>query len=470
MAIASSGIISGLDVANLVKASMVYERLPLERLEKQLSTTESKISAMGQIKSAISSLQEAAKAISNSGDLYSYKASLSNANVATATASGKAAAGSYKIEVDQLATSHKLASAGGLDVSAGGSLTIELGKVKSGSFVAKDGTTDGSSAISVEIKAGASLSDVAKAINDSGAGVSATVVNGTDGAQLVLTSKETGENNRIKLLGLGLDFDPGDPAANANMTQPMEQDEEGALNAKVKIDGITLANTTSNTIKDALTGVDLTLKAAGNTQLTVSSDSADLETKLKTFVDAYNKARNTMKDLSSYDAAEKSAAVLNGDSAVTSAMNQLRGLLSTVPGELLSAGPEGVSKAYQSLANLGVETSGAGVLSLDTSKLKSAMETDFTSVAKAVAAYGSEFDKLTTQMNKSDGLIANRLDGLNSTTSRLKDNISTEERRVALVQARYEKQYANLETLLSSLTTTSNYLTQQLESLKKLSG
>jgi flagellar hook-associated protein 2 len=464
MAIASSGIISGLDVANLVKASMVYERLPLERLEKRLSTTESQISAMGKIKSAISSLQEAAKAISNSGDLYSYKASLSNADVATVTTSSKAAAGSYKIEVDQLATSHKLASTGAINVPAGGGkLTIGLG----------------SSAVTVDIAAGASLSDVAKAINNSDAGVSATVINkdngdGTSSPQLLLTGKETGEANQITLSSdIGLAFDPTDSSNNQNMQQIIGGAAQDAI---VKIDGILLANTTSNTIKDALTGVDLTLKATTkdltpkSTQLTISSDSADLETKLKTFVDAYNKARNTMKDLSSYDAAEKSAAVLNGDSAVTSAMSQLRGLLSTVPGELLSTGPEGVSKAYQSLANFGIETSAAGVLSVNTSKLKSAMEADSTSVTKAIAAYGSAFDKLTTQMNKSDGLIANRLDGLNSTTSRLKDNISAEERRVALVQARYEKQYANLETLLSSLTTTSNYLTQQLASLSKLSS
>jgi flagellar hook-associated protein 2 len=98
------------------------------------------------------------------------------------------------------------------------------------------------------------------------------------------------------------------------------------------------------------------------------------------------------------------------------------------------------------------------------------MEADFASVTKSIAAYGSAFDKLTTAMNGSDGLIANRIDGLNSTTRRLEDSIGVEERRVALAQTRYEKQYANLETLLSSLTTTSNYLTQQLASLNRLSS
>jgi flagellar hook-associated protein 2 len=463
MAIASSGIISGLDVSSLIKASMTYERLPLERLQRQRSTTESKISAMGQVKSAIASLQEAAKAISNSSDLYSYKASLSNADAATVTTSGKATAGSYSVDIKQLATNHKLTSEAGIDVSGGGMLKIEIGSAAGGSFVAKSG----SSPVEVSIKAGASLSDVAKAINDADAGASATVVNGKDGAQLVLTSKETGETNQIRITSSDLDvleFDPANPAnpgSNSKMTQVAAQ------NAIVEIDGIELANTTSNTITDAVTGIDLTLKATTETgkpiQLTVSNDTADFETKLKTFVDAYNKARDTMKNLSSYDAANKTSAVLNGEGAVSSAMSGLRDLLSRVP--------DGLDKNDSSsfLANLGVETSSAGVLSVNTDKLQSAMKTDFASVTKSIAAYGSSFDKLTTQMNGSDGLITNRLDGLNSTTSRLNDGISTQERRLEIVQARYEKQYTDLESLLSSLTARSDYLTRQLASLGNMS-
>ncbi|MDR2452407.1 MAG: flagellar filament capping protein FliD [Candidatus Accumulibacter sp.] len=438
MAIASSGIISGLDVSSLIKASMVYERLPLERLQKQLSTTESKISAMGQIKSAIGSLQEAAKAISNSEDLYSYKASLSNTDVATVSTSGKATAGSYQVEVGQLATSHKLISAAGISVSEAETLTVQVG---------------GGAAKDVSIKANASLSDVAKAINDADAGVSATVVN----RQLVLTGKETGAANQISITSTkassGLN--------SSSMTGTAAQD------AELTIDGIAIQSA-SNTITDAVTGVDLTLKAeteAGKPiQLTISNDPADFESKLKTFVDAYNKARDTMKNLSSYDATNKSAAALNGDGAVSSALDQLRGLLSKVPEGLDQNDPSSF------LANLGVETSSAGVLSVNTSRFQSAMDTDFASVAKSIAAYGSAFDALTTQMNASDGLIANRLDGLNATTSRLNDGISAQERRLEIVQARYEKQYVDLETLLSSLTTTSNYLTQQLASLSKLSS
>jgi flagellar hook-associated protein 2 len=71
-------------------------------------------------------------------------------------------------------------------------------------------------------------------------------------------------------------------------------------------------------------------------------------------------------------------------------------------------------------------------------------------------------------MNDTDGLISSKLDGLNSTKSRLNDTISTQEKRVAIMQTRYEKQFANLETLMASMTGTSSYLTSQLSSLASL--
>ncbi|GHU37872.1 flagellar hook-associated protein 2 [Betaproteobacteria bacterium] len=442
MAIQASGIISGLDVANLVKASMAYERQPLERAQKQLSATDSKISSLGQVKSAIASLQEAAKGLSDSSKLYSFKGSLSNADFASVTTSDQAVAGTYKINVTKLASSHKLATTGDIDTSAGGSLKIEINGKES----------------AINIAANASLADIAKSINSSDAAVSATVVNGQNGQQLVLTSNESGTANTIKLTSSnisGLNFDPAQPTANSSMSQIA-----AAQNAEVSIDDITLASTSSNTITDAVTGVTLTLKSTGESQLTVSNDSADFEAKVKTFVDAYNKVRSTVAGLSGYDPKGKNTGIFNGDSALRGVTDQLRGLLSTVPAD--------ASGAFPALANLGIESSATGVLSINSTKLKSAMETDFASVVKTVSAYGSAYNALTTQMNGTDGLISSKLDGLNSTKSRLNDSIGALEKRVVIMQARYEKQFVNLETMLASMTGTSNSLTSQLSSLANL--
>ena len=458
MAISSSGIISGLDVDSIVSGLMVMEKLPLQRLQTQLSTTESKISAMGQIKSAIAALQEAAEDISDIEDLYSYKGTVADTDVASATTTSEAVAGTYSIEVEQLATNHKLISSATADPSGGGTLTIEIGSTASGSFVAKSGT----SPVAITIDSGASLSDVAEAINDSDAGVSATIINGTSGPQLVLTSEETGEINQIKITSTisGLGFDPDAPSTSGNLTQATE-----AKNAILKIDGITIADTTSNTVTNAITGVTLTLTGTNDndpTQLVISNDTSEVETKLQAFVDAYNSARSTMKTLSQYDSSGEDTGILNGDSTVSSAENQLRSLLSTIP--------SGASSSYQYLSDLGIESSSDGTLTLDTDKLESVIKTDFASVAKTISAYGASYSALTTAMNDSEGLITVRIDGLNSTSDNLEDRIEEQERLLELIQARYETQFTNLETLLASLNTTSSYLETQLASLSSSSS
>ena len=457
MTISSTGIVSGLDVTSIISGLMALERLPLERLETKLSTVESQISAMGQIKSAISSLQEAADDISDTSDLYTYKGTVADTDIASAVTTSDAVAGTYSIEVEQLATNHKLVSSTSVDTSAGGTLSIEIGSTATGSFVAKDGT----SAVSVTIDANASLSEVAKAINDSDAGVTATVINGEDGAQLVVTSEETGEINQIKITSTisGLGFDPDDLSASGNLTQSVE-----AKNAILKIDGITIADTTSNTVTDAISGVTLTLTGTNDgdpTKLVISNDTSAVETKLQAFVDAYNTARDTMEELSQFDVEGEDTGILNGDNTVSTAMNQLRSLLSTVA--------SGASSEYQYLSQIGVVSSSDGTLSLDTDTLESAMTTDFASVAKTIAAYGTAFSTLTTDMNDSDGLITSRIDGLNTTSTNLEDNIDKQEGLLELIQARYEAQFTALETLLASLKTTESYLTTQLASLNSSS-
>ncbi len=455
MAISSSGIISGLQVDDLITGLMAIEKKPLERVQAQQTTVSNKISALGQIKSAIASLQEAAKGLSASTSLYAYKSTVANASIASAATTSSAVSGSYSLEVEQLATSHKLMSSAGLDPSAGGTLTIQLGSTAGGSFAAKENT----SPITVSIEAGSSLADVAKAINGADAGVTATVINGKDGPQLVVTSKESGENNQIKIESTigGLGFDPTNPAAGGNMSQAV-----AAQNAILKIDGITIANTTSNTVKDAIPGVTLTLTKTNvgePTELLISDDPSNVETKLKAFVDAYNSARDTMKKLSAYNASGTSG-VLNGDSTVSSALNQLRGALSSVPA--------GVSDAFKNLSDFGVQTDSAGKLTLDSTKLQSALQTNFSAVTKSIAAYGASFETLTGKINGSDGVIESRLEGLNSTSNNLKDRAEAMNRMLTLVEARYRKQFVGLETLLGQMQTTSSYLTQQLSALSNL--
>ena len=457
MAISSAiGLASGLNIEGLITGLVAIEKLPQQRLQARQTAIGNQISALGQIKSAIDTLQQAAKNISTRDALAVYKGVLTNTDVATvATASG-AVPGTYSIEVSQLATNHKLVTTPGVNPASGGTLTIEVGSTASGSFVSKGGT----SPINVTITAGASLTDVARAINEADGDVTATVINGENGPQLVVTSKETGETSQMKITSTisGLGFDPEDPSAAGGMTQAI-----AAQNAILKIDGITIANTTSNTVTDAIEGITLTLTKTNTgqpTQLVISNDTSNIETQLQAFVDAYNSARDTMKKLSQYDASGNNTGILNGDMAVNSALNQLRSVLSTVP--------TGVSDAYKTLADIGIQSDGTGALKLDTAKLQSAIGADLSSVVKTAAAYGTAFNAITAEMNNSDGVIAVRIDSLNSTSNSLKDRVESMGRMIALVEARYRKQFTALETLLGTMQTQSAYLSQQLASLNNL--
>ncbi|MCA0188939.1 MAG: flagellar hook-associated protein, partial [Proteobacteria bacterium] len=113
--LSSAGIGSGLNVESIVTGLMSIERQPLSKLQSQQSSYQSKISALGTIKSNLSSLQAAAKALtpaigqSATASFSAYKASLADSSIGTASTTSSAVAGSYSVEVTALATNQRLA-------------------------------------------------------------------------------------------------------------------------------------------------------------------------------------------------------------------------------------------------------------------------------------------------------------------------------------------------------------------------
>lgn len=100
-----------------------------------------------------------------------------------------AAAGNYALSVEQLAQAHKLSSAG---ISPGTTFDVGVLAIKTG---------NGSTAL---IKpAGNTLSGVRDAINAAGAGVNASIVSDGKQEHLVLTAKESGAQNAIRVSGTG---------------------------------------------------------------------------------------------------------------------------------------------------------------------------------------------------------------------------------------------------------------------------
>jgi flagellar hook-associated protein 2 len=453
--IQASGVGSGLDinslVSQLVSAENASRSAPILRREAAATT---KISALGTLKGALGAFKGALTPLRNLDVFSARKATSADTERFTATASSAAAAGSYDVEVLNLASAHRLASnpyLDGADAAIGyGSLAITVGDDSFDVEIPQDANT---------------LEDIRDAINNASdnSGVQATLLNGTEGTRLILTSRKTGAEHAIKIVASGGDGGLAalnyDPAGAMNLIQKDE-----AKDALVNISGFPVSSST-NTISDAVEGVTINLLKAEvgvETTLNISFDTASVTTRIQTFVTEYNNMQAALAKLGSYDAASKTAGPLLGDSLLRSIEQDMRrGLTNPVIG---------LTGDYSVLASVGITTTATGALELDTAKLQKALDSDPDAVAQL---FGSENGVAARLFAQVDARLASSsdLESRNTSLKRDLDQIADDKEALALrmeqVEARYRKQFTALDSLLSQLQTTSSYLAQQLASVPK---
>jgi len=460
MTISAAGIGSGLDINGLVSQLMMAESKPLDLLKAQEKQFNTKLSAYGTLKSAISTFQTAMRTLTGSNGLSAQTVTSSNAGVLSATANGTAAAGFFTIEVTQLAQRQKLTSAGVADATASlgsGSLNI---KVRANAEVVVTPTDY-------------SLQGIRDAINESDAGITATIINdGTaNGNHLVITSKDSGAANTVKITATDaslsqFDYDPASPVLYDANTPPAGMSQlQAAQDANLTVDGIPITKP-SNTITDAIQGVSLNLtQVSGGTPvtITVGQDTETVKTSIDNFVKAFNDLKQTISNMTAYDPTTKTGGPLVGDAGARSVLNQIRGVLT---GSVADAG------SLSLLSDIGVSFQKDGTLSLDNSKLQKAIDGNFPDVAKLFTStngFATQLNSLTGDMLATDGLITSRTDGLNNSIQNLKKREDNMQARLDSIEERYRAQFIALDQALSSMQNTSAYLTQQLSALAKLS-
>jgi flagellar hook-associated protein 2 len=79
--------------------------------------------------------------------------------------------------------------------------------------------------------------------------------------------------------------------------------------------------------------------------------------------------------------------------------------------------------------------------------------------------YAAQLDNIITKLLSDDGLLKARTDGMQSSITRLDKQTGALNVRLTAVEARYRAQFNKLDSLLSSMSSTSSFLTQQLASL-----
>jgi flagellar hook-associated protein 2 len=460
--ISSAGVGSGINVESLVSSLMSVEKQPLTKLQSRQSSYESKISALGTLKSALSTLQTAAKALTPAtgstatASLSAYKATLADSTIATATTTSSAVAGSYSLEVTALATSQRYALG---KTFAAGDTALDFGTDSSRTLT----FTKGSTTTTVTLESSQNtLAAVRDAINKAEPGVSASIVTDTSGKQnLLLTATSGGTANAVTIGGTATFIDaaaPGSPiAASSAFNQTL-----AASDAAVKIQGVSIA-TSGNSITNAIDGVNLELTKTGTTTLSVTRDNTDLKSKLDTFINAYNSLNTSLKNLGAYNASTKTAAVLNGDSTLRSIQSQVRNTIGSVPASLSGA-------TYKTLSDIGIAFQTDGSLKIDSAKFDKAASANFSATAAVIGAFGSTMKTTTTNLLASNGVIASRTDGLNSSIKSMGNQIDAFETRLTMIEKTYRAKFTALDTSMTSMTTTSSYLSQQLSLLSSMAS
>ena len=433
---ATSPIGSGLDIPSLVSQLVASARAPTEkRITGAGAAATAKLSAVGQIKSAMTALQTALKSVADKAGTPAYKATTAAEAGFAATATSKAVAGSYTVEVVRLATAQKLASGAFADEAVVGAGTLTIGHGQDAS-------------VSVQIEADATLDEVAAAINRAagGKGVVASVVVSGQGRHLVLTAAGTGAGNALSLSASG----DGPQALVAGMSEQV-----AAQDALVRVDGFE-RSAGSNSIGDIVPGVvlNLTKAAEGTTHtLTVASDSAPLKTSLTAFASAYNAAVGALRSASSYDSTTRTASALTGDSLVRSLQQQLR---------------DHVSANVAQLKALGIALDRDGTMSFDPAALDDTLAADPGAAAAMFGKdgrYGAAMKRLLdSHLDSTDGTLAQRTDSLNKQIEDLEGQLDDLDLRMRRLSDMYTAQFTAMETMIAQLQSSTSSLSSLLAS------
>ena len=387
--ISSVGIGSGVLTSELIDNLASAERAPTEaRLNQQEEGITAQLSLFGKIQSAITDLRLPSRTLADPSLFESKSISSGNSAFSGVISSSSAKAGTYNLEVTDLAKAQTLTS---------------------GVFTDKDTTTLGEGSLAITVNGVTSnitiddtnntLEGVAAAINDSASSsVTASVLNTGSGFKLVLNSNETGLENAISIAVT----DTGDGDATDEFGLSRLSYTAGALqltesqpaeDAQLIFNGVPITRT-SNTVDDLISGVSLTLNGTNSgspSSLIIKNDTTAVVDKVKEFIEKFNAIQTLINDNSKFDSTGASEnGILLGDSTTRTIMTQVRRVLGT-PVE----GLEGAS--VRSLAEIGITTDfQTGLMALDENILSAKLKESPSDVSALFSDQGRTTDAQVT--------------------------------------------------------------------------
>ncbi len=469
--ISSAGVGSGIDLDSLLQQVVSAEREPVkQRLDLEEAEVEAEISAMGNLKQTVAAFQDALQDLKNPGFFSSRSAASSDSSLFTATAGTTADLSNYTIEVFEQAGANKIVSDTDFSspTATAGSGTLTISQADGGSF-------------DVAVAADDSIADIRDAINSASGnpGVSASLITVDAGAgdgstvtKFVLTSNSTGADGQIDISvsdddgnntdGSGLSrffYDGANPLDGGNQFSQID----AAQDARIAVDGFT-AYSSTNTFDNVIDDVSITVVDEADDPLnppsgtlSVSADKSQVTAAVETFVATYNELTTVFNKLTNYDEATGTAGLLSGDAVVNGLESSLRRIMNDTV--------DGASEGFNALAFIGVATNRDGSISLDSGRLSEVVNQDFDQLAELFSGDDGIATNLDARVENAlsfGGTFDNRTERLENSLRDISEQRQDLALRIDKIRARYQSQFAALDSLVSQLNSTGDFLQQQL--------
>lgn len=438
--ISLGGLASGLDTETMITQLMALEAQPKTKLQAQQKKEEARKTAFEDVARQLRSLSTAVndlRSVLTWGNVQ--KATSSDETKVGASITGTGApAGAVTVEVHQLARAEQ----------------------RTYDYTQSNVTINGKA---VDLTATADAAEAAKKINDTdGVGVYAGVVNG----KLVLSTRELGAT--ITQTGLN----ENGPSVTGQLTQ-------------YSVNGVRQTDTNKSVVEaGGLPGVQLTLKAVGSSTLSITPPGVDADKvkgKVEAFVTAYNASIETINTKLTEDRVKNATTqtdmakgILRGDAQLQSLLSNLRSTvtkLDSTPGTLDSFAELGIGVAKATESGTTTADGKLGKITLDATKLTAALAADPAAVRNALGGSGVNglsqgLDDVIDPVGKATtGYIARSKEGADNQIKRITTRIEDFDRRLTTIEARYRKQFTQLETALSSSQSQQSWLAGQIGSL-----
>jgi flagellar hook-associated protein 2 len=450
-----SGIGSNIDTQAIVTSLVNAEKAPKQtQINTQSAKATTSLSSIGKIQAALDAFRGALTSMGADNSFSGLTSTSSDEKVATITTGNGASNGTYSLLVTQLASASKLSTR----VFAGGASTV----VNSGTSPTTLTISQSGKNYDLSIPAGATLQQVRESINSQfgTSGLSANILTDSTGSRLVLTSTTMGVGSDLTLSG-NSGLDTGSTVI------------EAPKDAKYSIDGGAQMISKSNSITDAISGVNIKLlsvsptaanaSAPTPTTISVTTSTAALKSGVKGFVDTYNalmKAINAETKVTKAADGTSIAATLTGDATMRSLVNSIRGELNALSG----------TGTMKSLAQFGISTSAdTGLLTIDDKKWDKAVTTNAADLSSIFTGSTGLLARMATATDSyakaSTGILAERTKSLSESLTDLQKQQDSLDERIAALQTSLTAKYTAMDGLVARLRAQSDSIMTTLNAL-----